>query len=92
MCFIYCAGYDSPGFTKGMPIGRGFGYGRGFGFRRAFGRGFSPRFMEYSEPYFEYPAYPRRLSKEEEKEMLEDEKKSLQEGLKEIQKRLEELK
>ena len=31
----YCAGYNSPGFTRGTPAGR-FGYGRGF--RRGFGR------------------------------------------------------
>ena len=40
----YCAGYDSPGYTRGTPAGRGyglgrgwFGRGRGFGFGRGFG-------------------------------------------------------
>ncbi len=36
----YCAGYDSPGYTKGTPMGRGWfgrGWGRGFGFGRGFG-------------------------------------------------------
>ncbi|MCD6575698.1 MAG: DUF5320 domain-containing protein [Nanoarchaeota archaeon] len=28
----YCAGYNSPGFTRGVPMGRGFG--RGFRWRR----------------------------------------------------------
>ena len=33
----YCAGYDSPGYTKGPGIGMGRGFGGGLGFR--FGRG-----------------------------------------------------
>ncbi|MBS3817470.1 MAG: DUF5320 domain-containing protein [Candidatus Thermoplasmatota archaeon] len=34
----YCAGYDSPGFTKG--VGRGLARGRGRGIGRGLGRGF----------------------------------------------------
>lgn len=35
----YCAGYDSPGFTKGAGMGMGWGRGRGFGRGMAWGRG-----------------------------------------------------
>ncbi len=35
----YCAGYDSPGYTRGTPAGRGYGFGRGW-FGRGWGRGF----------------------------------------------------
>jgi len=35
----YCAGYDSPGFTRGAPLGRGYGYGRGTGRGRGLGFG-----------------------------------------------------
>ncbi len=34
----FCAGYDSPGYTKGTPAGRGYGFGRGW-FGRGWGRG-----------------------------------------------------
>ncbi|MDA3879638.1 MAG: DUF5320 domain-containing protein [Prolixibacteraceae bacterium] len=35
----YCAGYDSPGFTRGFGGGRGQGHGSGGGMRRGRGMG-----------------------------------------------------
>lgn len=90
----YCAGYNSPGFTRGVPAGRGFGWGRGFG--RGWGFGFG-RWAGWRAPTA--PAYPARQipvyrepTKEEEKEMLKAEKDELARELKEIEKRLKELK
>jgi hypothetical protein len=99
----YCAGYNSPGFTKGVPRGRGFGFGRGWG--RGFGRGFWGRgrgFWRrgyYPEPYYEpdpyYPPYQQQVSPEssrnEEKSYLENMVKSLEGELKLIKERLQEL-
>jgi len=36
----FCAGFDSPGYTKGAGggMGRGYGFGRGMGGGRGFGR------------------------------------------------------
>ncbi len=55
----YCAGYDTPGYTKGpgMGLGRGFGGGRGMGYGRGigWGRGGGRRFgglWGYSAPFF----------------------------------------
>ena len=92
----YCAGYNSPGFTKGVPRGRGYGFGRGFG--RGWGRGLG-RGRGYwwrgSYPYYEPdPYYPRTYpepSKEEEKNHLENIIKGLEEEIKAIRDRIKEL-
>ena len=76
----YCNGYEGPGFSAGSP-GGGRGFGRGFGR----GRGFRGR------SFFPEPAYPQRLTKEEEKKMLEDEKNMIEKELNDIKKRLEEI-
>jgi len=97
----YCAGYNSPGFTKGTPIGRGFGRGWGRGFGRGSwgrGRGFWRRGY-YPEPYYEpepyYPEYRDRVPpeqiKKEEKAHLENLVKDLEEELKAIKERLQEI-
>ena len=85
----YCAGYSSPGFTRGVPRGgAGYGFGRrgGFGYGRGYGRGF------YQNPYYGYPSYPYPYSKENEEQMLKDELKIIKEEAKNIEKRLDELK
>ncbi len=80
----FCAGYDSPGYTRGAPMG-----GRGFG------RGFRGRFMQAPVQ----PAYPARMTPADEKqilkeeiEMLKQERKAIEQDLKDIEKRLKELK
>lgn len=72
----YCAGYNTPGYTKGVPMGRGFGFGRGlgFGWRRLF-------------PLTRAPA-----TQNQERAVLEDQLKALEEQIKEIKKRIDELK
>ncbi|MFW9829254.1 MAG: DUF5320 domain-containing protein [Candidatus Thorarchaeota archaeon] len=99
----YCAGYDTPGFTKGpgMWLGRGrgwgIGYGRGFGYGRD--RGWGYRFPLY-EPF--YPAYPLRFVPEvtsesqlsmlkQEKDYLESELNGISSAIKEISKKIDEL-
>jgi len=94
----YCSGYDSPGFTKGVPRGRG-GFGRGWG--RGFGRGYwgrgrgfwrrgdYPQSYGWPEPYYG-DTYPTP-SKEEEKSYLENMVKGLEEELKAIKQRIQEL-
>lgn len=88
----YCSGYDTPGFTKGVPMGRGRGLGRGFGrglgrgFGRRTGRGFAP--VAPAEPVWE----PVPVAKNQEKQMLQEEMKYLEQEISEIKKRLNELK
>lgn len=88
----YCAGYDSPGFTKvfGGGFGRGAGYGRGMGrgFRGGRGRewfgsgisGFMPSFPWFSSP-----------SKEDEIQHLKSQSESLKQTQKDIEKRISDL-
>ncbi len=81
----YCAGYDSPGFTKEAPRG-GAGFGRGFGR----GRGF--RFWRQSAPVQPQPYPVESLTKEEQKKILEEEKEAIKKELEEIEERIKELK
>ena len=88
----YCAGYDSPGFTKGVPRGgAGFDYGRRFG--RGLGKGFSREFG-YSR-VFQYPAYPNyavpQYSAKDETKYLETEIDALKNELTAMENRLSEL-
>ena len=93
----YCTGYNSPGFTKGIPRG-GRGYGRGWG--RGFGRGYGRgrgfyRRDYYPEPYYE-PAPIQRTPYQqptigEEKAYLEDMINNLEEEIKYMKDRLQEL-
>lgn len=86
----YCAGYSSPGFTKGVPRGRGFGRGRGRGFRSSFwerGRGFW-RSEYYPEPYLRESYSEHDM---DEKTYLQDMIKSLEDELKAVKQRLQEI-
>jgi hypothetical protein len=90
----YCNGYDSPGFTKGVPRGgAGFGMGRNFGRGRGYGRGMGVgRGLGFNRGY-NYPAYPAPIySAKDEAGFLENEVKSLTEQLKVLEARLSELK
>ena len=88
----FCAGYGSPGYTKGVPRGGGgFGAGRGRGFGRGlrggFGRGFGQGFGNY-------PAAPVNWSapsKEQELEVLKSQAANFERGLQDITKRISEL-
>ncbi|MFW6141227.1 MAG: DUF5320 domain-containing protein [Candidatus Saliniplasma sp.] len=90
----YCAGYSSPGYTKGLPMGRGRGFGRGRGW---WGRGYHPT---YRPPLYDrrayYPAvysreYIPEYSEEDEVKYLKDYAESLKKELEEIESRIEEL-
>ena len=88
----YCAGYDSPGFTRGIPRG-GAGYGRGVG--RGYGRGFRGG-LGYNQRGFypdQYPTYPQpgNYSNVSEKTLIENEIKIIGEQLKALETRLAEL-
>ncbi|MFP4115823.1 MAG: DUF5320 domain-containing protein [Candidatus Aenigmatarchaeota archaeon] len=79
----YCAGYDSPGFTKGAPRGGG-GFGRGRGFRRyrtapAFGRG-------------RVPARTVQPNEEQELQMLDQDKEAIENEVEALEKELEDIK
>ncbi|MCD6367449.1 MAG: DUF5320 domain-containing protein [Candidatus Aenigmarchaeota archaeon] len=77
----YCSGYNSPGYTKGFPMGAGFG--RGFRGRRWFGFGrFWPRITSVINPF-------SRLSRDDEVKILEDEKRALEEEIRAIKEELE---
>ncbi len=84
----YCAGYDSPGFTKGMPRG-GAGFGRGMGAGRGMGRGRGNAWQANNpQPY--YPAAPA-ITKDQELEMLKSQAKELQTSQESTNKRIEDL-
>ena len=96
----YCAGYNSPGFTRGLARGgAGFGFGRGRG--RGFGRGFWRWRRDfwpvgnYPEPYYIPGPYPENIpseyTKDDEKEYLENMVKGLEEELDAVKRRLQEL-
>lgn len=79
----YCAGYNSPGFTKGIPRG-GAGFGRGMGR----GRGFGWRFRSMPQPQAPQPV---ELTAPEEKKILEADLVDLKAEMKEVEKRLKQL-
>jgi hypothetical protein len=95
----YCAGFDSPGFTKGMGagmgrgggMGRGMGYGRGMGRAAGFGRGMG---WGFNSPYpgniHGYP-WMQSMSREDEIKLLKSEADMLKRSQKEIEKRMGEL-
>lgn len=93
----YCAGFDSPGFTKsaggrmgrGFAFGRGMGSGRGMGRARGFGRGWG-----FSVPFEgQYQGYPGMapMTKDDEIRLLKSEAEALKRSQKDIEKRLEDL-
>ncbi|MDP8267435.1 MAG: DUF5320 domain-containing protein [Candidatus Tenebribacter davisii] len=91
----YCTGYESPGFTKGVPRGgAGFGRGYGQGFGRGMGRGYG-RGFGYSTGYQNpvYPNYPApQYSAKDEAQYIETDIDALKDELKTMEKRLSELK
>ncbi len=95
----YCAGFNSPGYTKGPGMRRGFGSGFGKGHGRGFGRGFGYEYDEpsyYREPPYYGPAVPATPShaeptKEEETSYLKRIVESLESELKAVRDRLREV-
>ncbi|NQV18212.1 MAG: DUF5320 domain-containing protein [Armatimonadetes bacterium] len=87
----YCAGYDSPGFYRGIPRG-GAGYGRRMGRGQRLGRGFrggvESNFGYNQRPYYSPPEYYPQVS---EKTLIENEIKIIGEQLKTLETRLAEL-
>ncbi len=83
----YCAGYDSPGFAKGIPRGGG-----GFGGGRRFGRGFRGGFQS---GYYRMPAAPQydpvQQTAEQELASLKQNADYLKQDLESINKRIDEL-
>ena len=87
----YCAGYDSPGFTKGVSRGGGgFEVGRGFG--GGFGRGFRGGFQS---GYYRMPVAPQynpvQQTPEQELASLKQNADYLKQDLESINKRIDEL-
>ena len=89
----FCAGYDSPGYTKGVGMNkdRGFGFGRGmrFGRRR---RGVLGRHLGWFYPESEqfYP-WNQAMSKENEISMLKSQAEALSRSQAALEKRIQEL-
>jgi len=79
-----CAGFNSPGYMQwGSGMGFGRGYGRGRGFRWAQG-GYAP----YPMPVGPWEA--RRITSEEEVEILKEEATLLKNELKTVQNKIKE--
>ena len=97
----YCAGYDTPGYTKGPGMGLGRGWGRGFGRGRGigwgrgmgWGRGFgwgTPIYPFYGTPInVNVPVAP--LSKEDRLSMLTQEKEYLESEMTQIKNAIEDI-
>ena len=93
----YCAGYDSPGFTKGPGMGRGQGWGRGGGV--GYGRGWGYRSPSYAPVYTPYPSgiIPKITPEnqltmlKQEKEYLESEINGIKSAIDNISTKIEEL-
>jgi hypothetical protein len=89
----YCAGFDTPGYTRTPGFGRGLGlgYGPGWGRGRGRGRGRYWRGVGYGYPYYDpirvipatYSPQPV-LTKENRLEMLKQEKEYLETEMSEI--------
>jgi len=97
----YCAGYDTPGYTKGpgMELGRGWGSRRGWG--RGRGVGYGRRFG-WGYPIPAYTPYIPRIAPEitsesqlsmlkQEKSYLESEMNGIKNALEDISKRIGEI-
>ncbi len=99
--FGFCAGFHSPGYTKGPGMGRGYRRGPGFGggFGGGFGRRSGRRFSYgWDDPYIERePMYYGRAgpyaepTKEEESSYLNRLVESLENELKAVKARLTEV-
>ncbi|MFX1346002.1 MAG: DUF5320 domain-containing protein [Promethearchaeota archaeon] len=90
----YCAGYDTPGYTKGpgMGLGRGWGRGRG-GFRGrgfGYGRGWE---WDYGFPFYSryVPVVPSQISPENQLSMLKQEKDYLETELNSIKSAIDDI-
>ena len=81
----YCAGYNSPGYTRGY--GQGFGRGRGFGrgYRQEYGRRYGFERRSYY-PIQDYPEVSEKTYLENEIKILGDQLKSLEKRLSEMKK------
>jgi len=90
--FGYCNGYDTPGYTKGMPRGgRGYARGAGRGLGRGFGLGRRRGFYPYpAEQYMPNGIHPT-MNKEDEKNYLKEIIETLENELRTIKDRLQEL-
>ena len=92
----YCAGYDSPGYTKGVPrggAGFGGGRGRGFGGNGGYGRGFHGGFQgNYNGmPVTTNQYVPIQMTQEQELASLKLNADNLKRNLDNINKRINEL-
>ncbi len=97
----YCAGFESPGYTRGpgMGYGRGWGRGRGFGYGRGGGYGWGLGYGYRDPVYPPYPAASLPVSTPEnqltmlkqEKDYLENEMNGIKNALDNISKRISEL-
>jgi len=90
----YCAGYSTPGYVN-PGFGRGGGFGRGWGKGFGWGRGFGWRggypYEVYPGYTGLYPAYPERISPEQEVNMLTEQARTLEGELEAVKKRIKEL-
>ncbi|MHC1624620.1 MAG: DUF5320 domain-containing protein [Methermicoccaceae archaeon] len=90
----YCAGFNAPGYTRGVGrgAGRGYGgYGRGRGFGRGYGYGHGAGYGWRAPTVVPVPVVPAE-STEAERNRLDYLAKQLESELEGIKKRLEELK
>lgn len=96
----YCAGYSTPGYTKGPGMGMGWGRGRGrgrgvWGYGRGMGWGRGRSWGPAYAPYRPAPTYtgatPTSMSEEDQLNMLKQEKNYLESEMNNIKDALEDI-
>ncbi|MFX0081179.1 MAG: DUF5320 domain-containing protein [Candidatus Hodarchaeota archaeon] len=89
----YCAGYDTPGYTKGPGMGRGWWRGRGMGYGRGWGRSYGvPIYPQYAPPIMSRIIPENQLSMlKQQKDYLESEMNTIKSTIDDISKRITEL-
>ena len=85
----YCNNYASPGFTKGTPIGGGFGLGRGRGRGPGFGR--VSGFGFWGRSYYPANVQPTQWSAGDEVKAVENQIDFLKKQLSAMEQRLTDL-
>ena len=95
----YCAGYDTPGYTKGPGMGSGWGRGggwgrgRGLGYGRGWGWGYrTPVYTPYTSGFVPRVSPENQLSLlKQEKNYLETELNNIKSAVDDISKKIDEL-
>ncbi len=84
----YCAGYDMPGYTRGLGMSRAGGRGRGMGYGRGYG---IPIYPQYAQPVMPITSPENQLTMlKQQKDYLASEMNNIKGAIDEISKKITE--